>query len=374
MNILIISDYYPPYIGGVEIVMKNIAEQLADRGHNVNVLTTKIPGSAANERKNGVEIFRVRTPTTADRAFFSLSATLKATRLAKRADVIHTTTWFAPFPSALAKLFTNTPVIMTFHESLSRAYARTNSKRSLITISEFLENLISILPVDATTAVSNHTKKEIQNNLTGFEPKVIYNGVDNDLFSSGNVNPYLNKDIQHRFLYFGRPGFSKGVDQLIDAFERFSRSNTGGSSELFLLLSTSPKKERKKVVRRVKKSDCDSITVNDPVEREKLPAYIEHTDYVVVPSLSEGFGFTAAESCSVGTPVITTTAGSLPEVVSGKHITVPPNDVEALASAMERACQDEFRVKQQLEFRWEDAVYEYIQMYKQVINKHENRD
>ncbi len=38
-RILIVSDHYPPFIGGVQRQTKLMAEQLSDRGHPVGAVT-----------------------------------------------------------------------------------------------------------------------------------------------------------------------------------------------------------------------------------------------------------------------------------------------------------------------------------------------
>ena len=42
MKILLIHWYYPPQIGGVETIMKGMAETLADRGHQITVYAAKV--------------------------------------------------------------------------------------------------------------------------------------------------------------------------------------------------------------------------------------------------------------------------------------------------------------------------------------------
>ena len=54
----------------------------------------------------------------------------------------------------------------------------------------------------------------------------------------------------------------------------------------------------------------------------------------VLPSLYEGFGYTTLESMAAATPVVCTTAGSLPEVVGDAALTVPADDSVSLADAV----------------------------------------
>lgn len=62
---------------------------------------------------------------------------------------------------------------------------------------------------------------------------------------------------------------------------------------------------------------------------------------LVYPSRSEGFGYPPLEAMAAGVPVLTTTAGSIPEVVAEAALCVPPDDDAALASALRRIVGDD---------------------------------
>jgi len=53
------------------------------------------------------------------------------------------------------------------------------------------------------------------------------------------------------------------------------------------------------------------------------------------PSLYEGFGFPPLEAMAAGVPVVTTAAGSIPEVVGDGAVIVPARNAEALAHALD---------------------------------------
>ena len=58
---------------------------------------------------------------------------------------------------------------------------------------------------------------------------------------------------------------------------------------------------------------------------------------LVLPSLMEGFGLPAVEAMACGTPVVSSSAGSLPEVVGDAGVYFDPTDVGSMAEVI-RSC------------------------------------
>jgi glycosyltransferase involved in cell wall biosynthesis len=75
-----------------------------------------------------------------------------------------------------------------------------------------------------------------------------------------------------------------------------------------------------------------------PVPREDVLALFRAADASVLSSTWENFPHTVVESLSVGTPVIATAVGGVPEVVADgvNGLLVAPGDAQALAAAIER--------------------------------------
>ena len=112
------------------------------------------------------------------------------------------------------------------------------------------------------------------------------------------------------------------------------------------------------------------------VADEDLPALYAGAELFVFPSLYEGFGLPVLEAMACGTPVITTTGGSLPEVAGDAALIVEPTDVDALRDALDRLLHDASlrddlsargidRVRR---FSWERTAQETLAVYRRVVS------
>lgn len=75
-------------------------------------------------------------------------------------------------------------------------------------------------------------------------------------------------------------------------------------------------------------------------EHQRL-ALLRGATVVAYPSRYEGFGLVPLEAMAVGTPVVTTAAGAIPEVVGDAALVVPVGDAGALAHGLGKVLGDE---------------------------------
>jgi glycosyltransferase involved in cell wall biosynthesis len=139
-------------------------------------------------------------------------------------------------------------------------------------------------------------------------------------------------------LYVGNRRFHKNVNRLIEAFAlaRVAR-------EMHLVISGRLDARLARLIARHQLENRVICAVN--ISEEELPAYYRGAVGFVFPSLYEGFGLPPLEAMACGTPVLTSNATSLPEVVGDAAILVDPYDVQAIANGMEQLVEDRERRK-----------------------------
>jgi glycosyltransferase involved in cell wall biosynthesis len=76
------------------------------------------------------------------------------------------------------------------------------------------------------------------------------------------------------------------------------------------------------------------------LDDDALADEYRRADVFAYPSIYEGFGLPVIEAMACGTPVVTSTGGSLPEVAGDAALIVDPYDVAALAAAIRRIAED----------------------------------
>jgi glycosyltransferase involved in cell wall biosynthesis len=174
---------------------------------------------------------------------------------------------------------------------------------------------------------------------------VIHHGVDSERFfpsDSAQAKGHaaarwaLNEPF---FLYVSRLEYpAKNHVRLIEAFSRFRASST----MRYQLVFVGKDAFRSEVIRaaaRISAFAKDIIFLGF-VEDGALPTLYRAAEALVYPSLFEGFGQPPVEAMACGCPVLTSTRGSLAEVVGGSAGIFEPEDVEEIAATLNRVATD----------------------------------
>jgi D-inositol-3-phosphate glycosyltransferase len=373
MRILFALAYYHPYLGGAESAFKGLAEELVRRGHAVRVITSRLPGTPRFERIDGVAVERVPVSRLGDRYVFSLLSLPYLARRARDFDVVHTASNnLAPPALALLRALRK-PVVFTCHEVMGARWNLVMRPWWKALVYRTVERVNVGMPYDRHVAVSEATKRDmLAIGIPGERARVVYNGIDT--LSPNGLEPDQGLRAQSGasesdflYVFFGRPGVTKGVDYLLRAVPRIQQAIP--HSRLALILSPEPAPAYAGLMRLMRRLGPGlNITVHPPVPtRRELAGYLLDADCVVIPSVTEGFGLTTAEASALGVPLVATRTGAIPEVISGRHVLVDPASSEALAAGVIRAWRGEFDPPTPpREFSWSRMASSYEAVYREV--------
>ena len=121
----------------------------------------------------------------------------------------------------------------------------------------------------------------------------------------------------------------------------------------------------------------DGVHLIGYVEDTDLPALYSGALAFVYPSVYEGFGLPPLEAMACGTPVITSKATSIPEVVGDAGLLFDPYNVEEIAQTMDRIIRDE-NLRQELrlkgleraeQFSWDNTAQQVWNVLQQAADE-----
>ena len=319
MRILHLAKYYWPRSGGMERVVQGLAEGVAERGHEAEVVAVTSFGDPRPGQRRRAAVTRAWSFAPVGSQELAPGYVRAAW---KRADVIH-----LHHPNSLADVAymlrpSLAPLVVTQHADYPSFKYWLPSKYALWSAEAI------VVPSKAHIALSRE--------LRGFENKVevIPFGIDERRWEL--VPPPLTGNPP-RALFIGRLLAFKGVDFLLRALELVPdlRLDVVGSG---------PELHRLRTLSR-------ALAVEDRVKwwgeypDEDLPRRMADADFLVLPSVSvqEMFGMVLLEAMAAGRPVITTAVPSGVREVNLAGTTgleVPIRDVDALADAMRTLAAD----------------------------------
>jgi glycosyltransferase involved in cell wall biosynthesis len=334
MRILYWNELYAPWIGGTEIFTSRLATRLVARGHQVLVVAARHPASLpASDRIDGIEICRLpfydalerHSASLADRQAIARAVGQILSRAAElkrkfRPDVVHVNFSGASshFHLTTAKAHPSSTVV-TFQTALTAEAAGHALVKATIATAT---HLVALGP-SAAANVAETTGVPLERIAT------IPPGVPPEEFTPRAGAHDAKVPV---FTFLGRLVHDKGADLAIEAA---ARARTQCEFKL-RLIGDGP--EHDALARQVSAHDmADIVEIVGFVDDARRRALLSESFALVVPSRHlELFGMVAVEGALSALPVIVANRGGLTEIVKDHEtgLVVPPNDADALATAM----------------------------------------
>ncbi len=407
MRVCLLSYRSYPYSGGQGIYVKHLSRSLRDLGHEVDVVS----GPPYPELDDGIRLIKLPSldlyslpqskrffisprklgslPNLIEwlgvcAGFFTEPSTfgiraykfLREQSRCHNYDVIHDNQSLSHSILKIRDL--GVPVVATIHHPITidrdlalqaarslwqkwgiqRWYSFVNTQ---IKVAERLSHFIT---------GSENSRREIVDtfHIPESNIRVIYDGVDVGTFAPDNTV----QRMENRILTVNSGDIPlKGLKYLLEAVAIIKAQR-----KIELVIVGKPMKNgyTEGLIESLGIGDCVTYTGKIPV-RELVRQYSLAT-IVVVPSVYEGFGLPAAEAMACGTPVVSTTAGALPEIVGDAGILVPPASTEALVRAITALLDAPHRRRQLGEagqqrvrqmFNWHDTARQTVEVYEEAV-------
>ena len=375
LRILLVSDHYPPFIGGAHRQTQLLAHELQRRGHEVNVATVWSGGLPEVEDDAGVRVFRLKQLRTwlpgavRDRKqrhqppFPDPITVIGLRRMIQRfkPDVVHAYGWFS-YSSALALLGTHIPLLISARDYGYSCATRTLVYRGeqtcdgpalqkcldcaanlygapkgwLAALGVLLGRTLLKRKVRGVHSISAYVQAIMRRDFQGDQarmqrtiaetiiPSFREDDADQHATDDALTQSYLDRLPAEKFiLYVGALRRVKGVSQLLDAYARLA------SPPPLVLIGTFESDSPRKFP--------SGVTVLENVPHRAVMAIWERSLFGVIPSLwPEPLGSVVYEGMSRGKAVIGTTPGGHADmIVPGETgLLIPSGDIDALTQAM----------------------------------------
>ena len=377
-TLLYILDYYLPHKWGVETVFEQIINRSLKEWYKVIVLTSWYDKNLKKEETIwDLQIIRAWN----SRKSFVWQWFIKGRKILKNnPDIIwiHTSTYGWAIPASFLWKFYNKKVLLTVHEIFWKLWNRYKPRYSAW-IYRLFERFIFQLHFDLYHCVSSYTLNSLRVYYWISDKKLFlaHNGVDYDFWDKKKVTKEESKNIRGRFwldnkrnlLYFWHTWISKGIDLLIDSTTELLNQE----QDLQLIYNFIPAKRDSYIKEKLKSNLMDlpskerwRVKIWNGLSKEELRALVANVDWVIAPSLSEGFWSVHTETLALWVPLITTYVASLPEVVWWDVIFFAPDNKEDLCKAVHKLKVWDYKKLEEKHFSWDDQYKKLLDWYKSL--------
>ena len=165
--------------------------------------------------------------------------------------------------------------------------------------------------------------------------KEMPNAIDTDFYAYRKREDWRISARPYRIVCLANFISLKGYDILLPAFKEFCKKHK--NSCLDVLGFGTDSEEMQKMIRLF---GVENVYCYGRVGRERVREVLYESNLLVLPSRSEAQPLSLLEAMSTGIPVVATEVTPRSLRIEGGCTVVPTDDVEALADAMEKACEN----------------------------------
>lgn len=377
MKVCYVLSHFYPYVGGAEQAWLDLMQVLVKKNVEIRVITTSMDGKNDYKKYKGIDIYYYNWKQLMGHP---LVESKDIEEHVKWADIVNTAV-YSPVPVVTRvchKL--NKPVVCDVYEVLGHRWFWIEKNFIKAFMLKMYEKYIINQKCDFFISSSHATETDLLKNNKKAKCKTVYRiSEPKEVKTKINKKKYydyfgIDKD-NIVFLNYGRPGKTKGIFIYLEAIKSLINKLDEKDLEkvrFCFIMAKEPHQERNKFIKKVKKYNLDKyIIIRESVSREDLDNYRDCADYIVVPSITEGFGLSAIEACEAGKRLVHSSAGSLPEVTFGKVAEFENRNSDSLEKVLESIILNKitYKEKKKKDFSKENMASGYLEVYNELLKK-----
>lgn len=358
MKIVDVNPFFHPHYGGIEHRMHHTSRLLAEMGHDVTVLTGRLPNTEEEEvTKEGYRILRLesRLINVYNPPFISSKGVLEALK-SLDADVVNYNYRWAPSYNKDLKKYDGKKVF-TYHNMWGEGIG-VQAKLSEIN-DNFFRNTLDTF--DHIICVSDYVRNDLIKR--GLNPDIL-----TTVLTCLDSLPEVRSEEEDFILSMGRLVKTKGLEYLVEAMKDVDQK--------LIICGKGPEEDNLKKL--ISKYDLsDKVEMRGWISEEEKALLMGSCKFFVMPSLFESFGIAALELMSHGRPILCTDVNGLPDTVKDGGMFVKARDPKELADAMNLLLKDKkerdrlgknARIQAE-RYNWNDSINKIVNVYQNVIEK-----
>lgn len=357
INLVHISSHYPPFVGGLEIVAKEVAENLAKDGYNVLVLTSNLHAkeSLKKEINRNLVVKRLSSFNFANTTFIQ-TLFFHLIKVSKPAIFhLHLASAYVPEMVWLASKLRGIPYVVHFHLDVepSGFFGTVFVLWKKIIQSRIIKDASFVI------ALSPNQKRMIEGRYGVKENKVVFigNGVSDKYLDVGKEERFFDGRI--KLLFVGRISVQKRPERLVQAMSMVNAN--------CILTMVGDGEDRIKLEKMVSDLGLKNVVFKGALRGNALIEEYKNADVFILPSDREGMPLVLLEAMATGLPIIASDVLGITELIQGVGVLVKDPSPVTFAKAIDQTISDQAKLKELSSLSLKKAQsYSWVKLVKQL--------
>jgi len=355
-----------PEAGGAEVIIQEVFGRLADRGHEVTLLTGAFPGGAAEDRIGGIEIRRTGNTYNFN---FAAPRFFKKHLAARGYDLVVEDLNKIPF---FMPRHTDVPVLAI----VPHLFGSTVFQQASLPIALYVylyERFIPWAYRGCMFSVLSGTIRDdlLARGIPAENLRIIHSGMDHDLYRPSTV-PIAERP--KRMVYLGRVKKYKRIEYPILALPEILKRVP--EATYWVVGEGDYLDDLRRIARET--GVADHVEFPGYIGGKAKVELLQDSRVLAYTSPKEGWGLSVIEAGASACPVVASDSPGLKEsVVDGKTgFLVPHGDIPALAEKLTRVLEDDALAASMAEegvrwaatFNWKASTDETLALIEEILS------